>query len=387
MFAVIHRESERSRPGLFAFFNTTTPDRTKAILSGGPSPLPDLLESLRVLKRLGAEVAGVACNTVHYWLGRWPAATGTRVRLPLPVVSMIDETVERTRRVGISTVGLLATTGTVTTQIYQSACQSNGVRCLCLEGRACVKGPATRISRAEYARLGVGANGCVPRSTADGIVQYLTKQLGEQEGLLMEAVYGEYGVKSGFSGALASLLVRRAAERLVDRGAQAIILGCTELPLILPGKSVRIAKSYIPLIDSNQALADALRARQDAGARIGVAGGMGPASTIDLLTRVGVASEATRLMTMVYQRTIKELRTSGRSSVDDQDHLNYIFVDIPACDAENAQLARRLVGVGIDFICFTDHLPVPADTFGGLDVEHDVARIVTRGLRQEAKDA
>src|SRR5439155_4399654 len=41
------------------------PDRTKALLEGGPSPAPQLIEMARRLQMMGAELIVMPCNTAH----------------------------------------------------------------------------------------------------------------------------------------------------------------------------------------------------------------------------------------------------------------------------------------------------------------------------------
>ncbi len=49
----------------------------------------------------------------------------------------------------------------------------------------------------------------------------------------MEAVFGEKGVKAGFTTGRPRRLIRGIARRLIAGGAEAIIAGCTEIPLVL----------------------------------------------------------------------------------------------------------------------------------------------------------
>src|SRR3954471_9827880 len=43
------------------------PDRPGAILENTESPLPAMLEGVRHLKRGGATLIAIACNTAHFW--------------------------------------------------------------------------------------------------------------------------------------------------------------------------------------------------------------------------------------------------------------------------------------------------------------------------------
>ena len=55
--------------------NARIPDRTAAILSGGPDPVPEMASALRSLERCGADCVIMPCNTAHYFLPRLQATT------------------------------------------------------------------------------------------------------------------------------------------------------------------------------------------------------------------------------------------------------------------------------------------------------------------------
>jgi aspartate racemase len=69
----------------------------------------------------------------------------------------------------------------------------------------------------------------------------------------LEVMAAIRAVKAGERGIAAAEPLRRAAKRLVDRGAQAIIAGCTEIPLGLSPGAVEV-----PLLDPAVVLARAL---------------------------------------------------------------------------------------------------------------------------------
>ena len=50
------------------YSNPKIPDRTKAILSEGRSPLPELLSTASAIKRAGADFIIIPCNTAHYFI-------------------------------------------------------------------------------------------------------------------------------------------------------------------------------------------------------------------------------------------------------------------------------------------------------------------------------
>ena len=158
--------------------NTNIPDRTKALLGGGESPLPEMLRSAERLTAAGADCLIMPCNTAHGFLE--PLQAQCRI----PVLNMIALTRESLKRQGITCAALLATSGTVRTGVY---------------------------------------------TKYFGDIRLLTPEPDEQE-RVMDMIYG--GVKAGVKNYDASD-VQRTAERLLAAGAQTVILGCTELPLAM----------------------------------------------------------------------------------------------------------------------------------------------------------
>jgi len=69
---------------------------------------------------------------------------------------------------------------------------------------------------------------------------------------MTDAIYGPEGVKAAGATAYACNRFQAVGQALIDRGAQALILGCTEIPLAL-----RDGDLPVPLIASSQALAEA----------------------------------------------------------------------------------------------------------------------------------
>ena len=65
------------------------PDRTGAILHGGPDPVPEMSGALRNLDACGADCVVMACNTAHYFLPRLQAMTDT------PILDMMSITARR----------------------------------------------------------------------------------------------------------------------------------------------------------------------------------------------------------------------------------------------------------------------------------------------------
>ena len=89
------------------------PDRTQAILHGGESPLPYLLDALETLENCGCDLIAIPCNTSHYFYGEMQNKCKTKI------LNMIDLTAEKLEKSGVAQVYLMATAGTIKTGVYQ----------------------------------------------------------------------------------------------------------------------------------------------------------------------------------------------------------------------------------------------------------------------------
>ena len=340
--------SARRVPGLIArcadefvvVFNPETPDRTAAIDGRGPSPLPWLCESALLLQQMGASHLAYPCNTAHYFLHR---ATGDELPLRVPLIDMIEEAVRAAADLGCRRIGLLATSGTIRTGLYQNALEARGLDVLLpstattkpVEGVVDDRG---RVRLEVFAGAGVRAGEPLAHDALALLVATLTGTLGEQEGLVMETIVGAQGVKAGYTSGVARQLAEEAARRLVERGAEALVLGCTELPLVLLGAETRLAGRTVALVDPTRAVADSLRTL---GGPHGIAGGLGPEATVDILEKMNAPSDFTALQRDILRATIEDLGARR-----DQDHLKMLA--IAAVDPVDA--GRRMAKAGADFL-------------------------------------
>ncbi|EFL23514.1 aspartate racemase [Streptomyces himastatinicus ATCC 53653] len=102
----------------------TIPDRTAALLDHGADPSPWLKRGAHYVALAGANLIAVPCNTAHAFLGAVRSAAA-----PVPVLDMVAETAEEVARSQPgATVGILATTGTLTAELYQNALSRCGLK-------------------------------------------------------------------------------------------------------------------------------------------------------------------------------------------------------------------------------------------------------------------
>ena len=114
-------ESDQEHLRVLIWSDAKIPDRTAGIL-GTPDQAEavyqHLLADAKLLERAGCTVLAIPCNTSHYFADRLQG------ELHIPLIHMIRETVSAIRAMGKTTVGILATDGTVRTGIYQQALEA-----------------------------------------------------------------------------------------------------------------------------------------------------------------------------------------------------------------------------------------------------------------------
>ncbi|GGJ13177.1 cysteate racemase [Neoroseomonas lacus] len=178
------------------------PDRTAARLSGGEDPLPALLRGIAGLEAAGCGAIAIPCNTAHGWFEPMQAATR------LPILHIVEAAADELLRLGIAggPIGLMATKGTLAMRLYQARLEGRGYDCL------------------------------VPREA-------------EMDRIVMPAI--DLVKANKVSESYAPLA--EVARRLIERGARAVVLGCTEIPL---GISAGPALPF-PVADTIDALARA----------------------------------------------------------------------------------------------------------------------------------
>lgn len=187
---------DQEHPPVLLFSLPQIPDRTEAIVQGGPSPVPAIRRGIRTLARAGAHFAVIPCVSAHAFYP-WIAKNS-----PIPILSLVDATLAGIKRMkpAPKKVGLIATSGTVRSGTLAKAFEAAGIEVLA---------PSAQDQRK-----------------------------------VMTAIYGKGGIKAGADDGQPRRLLVEVANGLIGRGAQAIVAGCTEVPLAL-----RPADLPVPLID------------------------------------------------------------------------------------------------------------------------------------------
>lgn len=165
--------------------NPHFPDRNAYARGEGPSPGPALALCAKGLQAAGADVIVMACNTTHTWEGEIRAA------ISVPFLSIIRETVDAVAELRPEAVGVLAVDACLSAGLYQNALKGAGLKTVLLNA--------------------------------------------DSQKTFMELIYR---IKSGDSGETVKRSMVTLARKLEAQGAEVIIAGCTEIPIVLTADDI-----------------------------------------------------------------------------------------------------------------------------------------------------
>ena len=160
--------------------NTKVPDRNSASKGQGPSPGAVIAKSARGLQDAGAEFVVMACNAAHAY------EPEIRAAITVPFISMISETVSAVAEYRPARAGVLAADGCLAANLYQDGLKKAGVEPVLLSP--------------------------------------------DSQRTFMELIYR---IKSGDTGEVVRRSMAVLAKKLETQGADVIVAGCTEVPIVL----------------------------------------------------------------------------------------------------------------------------------------------------------
>lgn len=175
--------------------NPTIPDRSAFLAGQGPDPRPSLRLGAERLSRAGADLLVMPCNTANIWAEEIAQHCG------IPIVNWLEVAADYASDAGESPIGILATSGTIRSGVYQNLLAARG--------------------------------------------QTVVLPSAEHEANTMAAIYGPHGVKAtGGRTPAGHSAILNAIHGMALSGARSVLLGCTELVALVspadPGLGVRI---------------------------------------------------------------------------------------------------------------------------------------------------
>ena len=179
--------------------NTAIPSRGRALDLGEEDPTSYMKEAIKRIAKNGANIIVVPCNTAHIFYSRFTEG------IDIKVLNIIEETSNYilAKNSCIKKVGVIASKNTVKSELYNKFLSKNTVEVIAPENQAEVS----------------------------AIIE---------------------NVKIGLDNEETKNRAIKVAQGLIERGAEGIILGCTEIPLLIGDDDLSV-----PSFDSNKILAQA----------------------------------------------------------------------------------------------------------------------------------
>lgn len=172
-------DTDQQHLDMIIYSTPSIPDRTAYILDNTRmSPLPGMLETGRKLARQGVSHIAIPCITAHYFFEE------LETLIPVPLINGVRETVQHLKENGVHKAGIMATSGTIRAGIFRRELEAQGLEAV------------------------------IPDIDAQDHVMHLIFN----------------NIKAGKPAEMRRFAAAAAALR--GAGAEAIILGCTELSLI-----------------------------------------------------------------------------------------------------------------------------------------------------------
>ena len=181
--------------------DSTVPDRSTSMLNGDDRPLPYLLAGIQGLKTAGCTTIVIPCNTAHFWFSHLEKQAAWNAK----IIHIVDSVADALRDLKITNgkIGIIGTKATIEYGLYQYQLNKSGWDCIVptKEQMNTLVQPAIELIKAN--------------------------QIAEAHSMLMTIIHS-----------------------LVDKGATAVVLGCTEIPLSIRENTVQDT----PIINSIDSL-------------------------------------------------------------------------------------------------------------------------------------
>lgn len=187
-------KTDQEHLDVIVFDRPNVPDRTAYLLDRTKtSPLPSMTQTAKTLESLGAGVLCAPCVTSHYF---YQELAGS---VQIPFINMVTETAAELEAAGRKKAGIMATTGTVRTGLFQTAFEAAGLE------------------------------SAIPDEAGQALV--------------MSLIYDD--IKAGKPADPEKF--KRAAEPLFSAGCDCVVLGCTELSLVK--KELGLTRQYLDALE------------------------------------------------------------------------------------------------------------------------------------------
>ena len=170
--------------------DSTIPDRSTSMLNGDDKPLPYLLAGIQGLKIAGCTTIVIPCNTAHFWFSHLEKIAAWNAK----IIHIVDSVADTLRDIKITSgkIGIIGTKATIEYGLYQYQLNKLGWECITptKEQMDTLVQPAIDLIKAG--------------------------NMDQAHEMLMTVIHS-----------------------LISKGAKAVVLGCTEIPLSIRENTVQ----------------------------------------------------------------------------------------------------------------------------------------------------
>ena len=170
--------------------DSTIPDRSTSMLNGDDKPLPYLLAGIQGLKIAGCTTIVIPCNTAHFWFSHLEKTAAWNAK----IIHIVDSVTDALRDLNITNdkIGIIGTKATIEYGLYQYKLNKLGWECI-------------TPTREQMDTLVQPAIDLIKAGNMD-----------QAHEMLMTVIHS-----------------------LIVKGAKAVVLGCTEIPLSIRENTVQ----------------------------------------------------------------------------------------------------------------------------------------------------
>ncbi len=166
-----------------------------------------LLEGLKTLKRAGADFAVIATNTMHLLFEK------LQKQIDMPLISIVDATAEAIKAEGFKKIGLIGTQFSMTKPFYREGLKKHGI-------------------------------------------DVVTPNQADQD-YIVKVIFDELSIGKLTEKSRKGYL--KIIDKLVEQGAEGVVLGCTEIPLLIRQKDTPIKVFDTATVHAEKALQYAIK--------------------------------------------------------------------------------------------------------------------------------
>ncbi len=182
----------------------TTPDRTNFILNKSTEdPTENILNMIEKLELYNVDLITMPCNTASYFYNK------IKDKINCPFLNIVEETAKFVNSLSIKKVGLLATNGTIESNIYKNELKKYGIEVVIPDDK-----------------------------NQNNVMDIIYKEVKANKKVSINKLYD-------------------AIDNLKEKGAERVIFGCTELSVIYSDE--KIEDPFI--IDSIKVLSDIIKTK------------------------------------------------------------------------------------------------------------------------------